>query len=435
MRFSVNCYIVVKDSSLATRPGKLAIRLLFRSLGCVAAGLGAFALVSIPFLPPARAQRPVGERPAVRFTGGNAAEVPMELASNAVFVPVRIGGGRPSNWLLDTASPDTAVDSSAHPQASGNKTKTEAHDALRLALPGLKLIEPNLATRSFQALGPWYGLPVGGVIGDDLLTRLVAELDYARLSIELYDAGSYGHPTHMEKLSIHWTRQLPTIRAKLRLGGRTVEGNFALNTGGNSAIVVFRSFLSAQRVLPLQGKSIQAEVIDASGAGTAKLMRGEWVEFGSFYVREPTVAVTQRTDPSSPAADAGRSGNRVAGWIGGAILRKFRVVLDFPKDRIYLAPNREFVFPIGADASGATITAAGPHLDQFEVQNVRAGSPAARAGISPGDRIVLIDGEKASHFSLDQIRGLLRQSSHSYTLVVERLGRRVRIDLHLRPIL
>ncbi|HVB99476.1 MAG TPA: PDZ domain-containing protein [Candidatus Dormibacteraeota bacterium] len=399
---------------------------------------GAFLLASAVLTLTARGQRPAPAAPTARFAGGgSAAEVPMELAANAVFVPVQVGGGRPSNWLLDTASPATAAESSLFAPDAGNGN--EAGGSATLTLPGIQLLEPNLLVHSFQTLGPWYGLRVGGVIGNDLLARLVAELDYSRLSIELYRPNSYRRPGHMKKIPIEWVKGLPTIRAKIRSGGRTIEGDFALNTGGSPGLVVFRSFLSAQRMLPPESKTMPGEVVDASGQQAATLMRGEWIEVGSVRVSRPIVSIVERNKAFSGAAFEKFKGASVAGpidgWIGGRILRKFRLVLDFPQNCIFAAPNRDFVFPIEADASGATITATGENLNQFEVRDVRAGSPAAQAGLEPGDRILVIDGEEASDLSLDQIRDLLCQGGHSPVLGVERMGRKVRIELQLKQTL
>lgn len=414
--------------------GRRANRRAFRRSFFAKSSFGIFLLASAALALAARGQQVAAPSPLTPHfgQGGTAAEVPMELAASAVFVPVQVGGSRPTNWILDTASPASAVSTSVYPQT------TSADGSARsatLTLPGVKLLDTNLAADSLENLGPWYGLHVGGVLGDDFLSGVVAELDYARLSIQFYDAGSYRQPRHMQKLPIQWVRGLPVIHARLRVGGRTIDGNFLLNTGATSGVVVFQSFLSAQRSFQLPAKTLPGETIDASGMHAATLARADWLDLGRIRVSEPIVAVSNNDDFGLPAVAASRKrkGDAVAGWIGGEILRKFRIVLDFPQNCIFLAANRDFVFPIEANASGATLTAMGPDLDQVEVRSVREGSPAAQAGLEPGDRIIVIDGEKASELSLDEIRELFRQASHSSALTVERLGRQVKIDLHLPP--
>jgi hypothetical protein len=399
------------------------------AIWCLGAFLCAMAVAALAR--GTRRQQPASPGPALHFAhGGNAAEVPMELASNAVFVPVRVAQGLPSSWLLDTGSPRTFAAPAVYPGPSGDGQSLPV-----LSLPGLDFLRAGVAVQSFSSLGAWYGHRVSGVIGDDLLSRLVAQLNYSRRSIELYDPGSYHPPSHTKKLDVRWVGGLPTVRTKLRLGGRTVQGDFVLNTGGNAGVFVSSAFLAANRMYPYAGQTIPGTVFAASGKQAVSLARGEWLDFGSWHITMPVVAIGQ---PGQAAPAAGKSKKKargktppIAGWIGGRILRKFRIVLDFPGHRILLAPNNRFIFPIEADASGATIVAAGPSLDNYEVREVAAGSPAAAAGLLPGDRIVVINGESVSDFTLDQVRDLFSQAGDTPVLSVLRLGRRVRIRLEL----
>jgi PDZ domain len=377
-------------------------------------------------------QRPAPAGPKLNFAhGGNAAEVPMELAANAVFVPVRIGQGRPLSWLLDTASPDTTADTAIYAQSSGG----QAGSSPVLALPGIEIREAALNIRSFDSLGPWYGERVSGVVGDDVLDHLVVQLDYARRSIELYDPAAYTEPHHAEKLPIHWVDGLPTVRAAVRFGGRTVEGDFVLNTGGGAAVAVTPAFLATKRMYPYRGKTLPGTIFTASGDEAVSLVRGEWLQLGHSRVIGPPVAIESAAAPPDAGMRKPKGKDVLAGWIGGAILRKFELVLDFPKDRILFVPNRDFVFPIEADASGATITAAGPSLDRFQVHAVSPGSPAAEAGLEPGDEIAWVDSDPASSLSLDELREILSRPGHSPVLVVHRFGKEQKIELHLRPLL
>lgn len=375
--------------------------------------------------------------PALRFRhGGNAAEIPMEIASNAIFVPVQMNQGQPSDWLLDTASARTAADPAVSAAA--------AQAAPALSLPGLAILGLNPAAQAFQSLGPWYGIRVGGVLGDDVLTRVVAELDYSRRSIELYDPRSYRTPPHLQKFDIHWESDLPAIRAKLRLGGRTLDGDFLVNTAASGGVLVSREFLAAKRGRGAPGQTIPGTVFAAGGERAVTLTRAEWLDLGPVRVAQPIVAIDSG-QPGMEAGGAGKQGSRVvAGWIGGGILRKFIVVLDFPADRLLLAPNRDFICPIEADASGATIVAAGPSLDGFQVASVTSGSPAADAGLLPGDRIVVIDSEPASDLTLDQVRDLFSgrgpgpceiRTADTVALSILRSGHRARVELHLKKLL
>lgn len=407
--------------SSAHRPAWLAV------LCC-----GGFLLAAAALAHGTKGQQTAASAPALHFAhGGNAAEIPMELAGNAVFVPVQCNQGRPSSWLLDSGSPGTVVSGAAASQAiTGDDRPSPV-----LSLPGVGIHGLQPAVHSLQALGPWYGQRVNGVIGDDVLAHLVVELDYARRSIELYEPAAYHEARHFKKLGVHWIDGLPTVRAKLRLAGRAVTGNFVLNTGASGGILVSSAFLEANRMYPFAGKTISGSIVAASGEREVLLARGEWLELGSWQVTQPIVAIEQSR--ATPAAEENGEERKeqlkgIAGWIGGQILRKFRLVLDFPSRRILLLPNSTFIFPIEANASGATIIAAGPSLDQYEVRRIASGSPAAVARLLPGDRITVIDSEPTSQLTLSQVRRMLSRSGHTVVLGVERLGHHVRIVLHLR---
>lgn len=376
---------------------------------------------------------PATPLPAIQFAnGGNAAVFPMELAAGAVFVPARVDGSRPTSWLLDTAALRTAVDPTLARQIGFDPSS-----AREINLPALAILPPQFFSQNLQALGPWYGQRAAGILGLDFLDRIVANLDYSRLSVEIYDPASW-HPSSPlgQKLDVRWVAGLPVVAARLRLAGREVDGNFLLDTTSSSAIGVSSRFLAAHGMFPFQGETAPSIAVNASGAQDVWLTRGTWLQLGSIQVSRPLVSITQE---EKAALDAGRSIKKgkanqdsIDGWLGGLLLKKFRLILDFPANRIYLAPNHDFVFPFEPDASGATVTATGPDLRAYEIHDVRPDSPAAQAGLYPGDRILTVDGESATDLSLDQIRDLLTDTDKSPILVVRRLGRNFKVELKLQ---
>jgi predicted metalloprotease with PDZ domain len=91
------------------------------------------------------------------------------------------------------------------------------------------------------------------------------------------------------------------------------------------------------------------------------------------------------------------------GSIGGEVLSRFQVVFDFPREKIYLKPNRTFRKSSYYNMSGITLKAAGPNLHEFIVVEVRGQSSAFKVGVKVGDKIFSINNALTNEMDLSEI--------------------------------
>jgi C-terminal processing protease CtpA/Prc len=70
---------------------------------------------------------------------------------------------------------------------------------------------------------------------------------------------------------------------------------------------------------------------------------------------------------------------------------------------LYLKKNINFSTPFEYNMSGLDVLATGLMLNEFTIQNVKPGSPSDEAGILPGDRILIINGQYAEDLTLNEI--------------------------------
>jgi C-terminal processing protease CtpA/Prc len=106
--------------------------------------------------------------------------------------------------------------------------------------------------------------------------------------------------------------------------------------------------------------------------------------------------------------------------IGNDVLKRFLVVFDYPRQRMYIEPGRRFADPFDWDMAGV-ITEKTPE-GALEVIDVVIDSPASECDIRPGDAIVAVDGRAVARLTYDEVWKELMRDGARVNLTVDRGG-------------
>jgi len=145
--------------------------------------------------------------------------------------------------------------------------------------------------------------------------------------------------------------------------------------------------------------------------------------------------------------------SRRAGSLGGELLKRFSVVLDYGREKMYLKANSHLDDPFHYNKSGLVLRQDGDVVDEnknrelfkqlesknfisyvdlsyllspeFIIDNVREGSPAEVAGILKGDVLLEVNGNKTYRYTLKSINALFYGKEES--LVRFKLVRRGKV--------
>jgi hypothetical protein len=137
------------------------------------------------------------------------------------------------------------------------------------------------------------------------------------------------------------------------------------------------------------------------GRGLSGEIYGQMARVPQLNIGDYTLKKVTSSFPEENAfleAVTERTGNQ--GNVGGAILKRFRVIFDYANGFIYLKKNRLFRTPFEYNMSGMELKATGPLLTTLLVSTVVKDSPARRAGIQPGDMIVSVNGQYPPELTL-----------------------------------
>lgn len=396
-----------------------------------------FCLAPLASAAPQTQQSPIAV-PTAPFQfafSGNVAQVPVEISDHLVLVPIRVNGARPSWFLLDTTSATSSLDDVRavalgllSPGSSNSSSKSLPKATLEF--PDLKVSIPALALGSFGDLSSRVGRAVQGILGADVLSHFVVVIRYDRQTLQLYDPKSFQYKGAGIKLKTQILGGAPAFDAKFNIRHRgTLHGLFAIGTGQAEAMKFSPSFAAAHGFSTLEQKTILFSPLDSTGDFDDRLGRVQSLQFGKITLQDPFAIFPGPSEHSSPGTSSD-----VAGALGGEILDRFTLVLDYPGQLAIFEPNPHFTDPFVTDMSGLVLVATPPDYRAFGIDRVIEKSPAALAGIAVGDMLEKIDGNPASDYSLSDVRALLRQDGTEHTLTVLRSGQHLQFTLKLKPL-
>jgi membrane-associated protease RseP (regulator of RpoE activity) len=131
------------------------------------------------------------------------------------------------------------------------------------------------------------------------------------------------------------------------------------------------------------------------GPSRALLARAGKLSIGALLIDAP---VAELVTDKAGAAEAART----AGNIGGDLLKRFTLTLDYAHHTLWLQPNALAAEREVFDRSGLWIARAKDGA--IEVADVVAGSAAARSGLAVGDEILSVNGKPAQSVALYEVR-------------------------------
>ena len=151
------------------------------------------------------------------------------------------------------------------------------------------------------------------------------------------------------------------------------------------------------------------------------------IQVGRFVINNPRVSFSQ--------AKVGKEAIDGDGQIGGEVLRRFRLILDYSRQRVILEPNKHLAEPVEADMSGFELVAEGADLKTLTINEVLANSPAAEAGLQEEDELIAINRRPVTEFSLEQIRQMLKREGKEYSLKLKRGSQTLQVRLKMRRLI
>lgn len=379
-----------------------------RIIGIVAI-LGAIATVS--------AWSAIGGRQPVRLQ--TPVTLPFELVTRHMVLPVAVNKSRPLAFVLDTGNRMGVIDverarelgvtlgreikvGGVGPEAITGFFVQHASFSVE-SLPGFS--QPITLAIPLRPLAARFGHDFDGILGSEFIKEFVVEINYESRTITLHDRDTFRYTGPGESLPVRLNSSgHPLVEAQVTpVGKSAIPGTFVIDLGSGGAFALHSPFVSEHRLPGPDVKTIASLGRGGTGgATTGRTGRVAALTIGQFTIRNLPTHFSE--DTSGAFASAAVNGN-----IGQQVMGRFKIFLDYHRNRIILEPTAALSAPFDRTSSGITFEAEGRDYSTFRITTVLDNSPATDAGLAAADVILAVDGRTAPDLTVTVMHEMFEQ--------------------------
>ncbi len=373
----------------------------------------------------------------------NQHSVSFENVLGLTYVHASVNGSRPLTMVLDSGAWYTVlqpkISAELNLKAGGTEQSTglganatqQIVRSATIRFAGETLADQTISVLPLEFVETEGGHKTDGLLGFSIFLNFDVLEDYRANTVTLIPPAEFVAPKGYASLPVTVSGNTALVQLTVAgADGKPVNGMFLIDSGSVGDVTLMKTFVDANP--SLQSKKLVGVPSVTAVGGTLDVASGSLglLELGNYSMHDLPAIFLRRQNPGFPA---------VAGLLGNDILRRFDVIFDFPHAKLWLKPNANFGKPfILGVGSGILLTVKPPVYDVVLVRDVIAGSPAAHAGVRPGDRIVRIrlrSKNSVAATSLAQVYKALAEPDEHVTLYLSRGGKPMKIAFDSGPLI
>ena len=364
--------------------------------------------------------------------------VAMRPHDTEVMIQARINGKGPYLFYLDSGGHDILsprlahelglkVEGSGQSGGAGENTVESGYAKVASIDVGGAVLK-NQTVNIIETSPPQIvGELIGGIIGVQFFERFVTSIDYEKNTVTFEDPAHFSAAERQAAgtpVPFNFYDHMPQVAGTFD----GIPALYNIDTGSGQFVSMTRPFVERTGLRARYPNAVT--MVDGFGTGGpshATIVRAKTLTLGPAEVTH--VAASLSTAQHGSFGDPAYGGN-----VGNGVLRHFRVTFDYPHQTMYLARvAHPDLSEYGFSRSGIIGI---PDNGRLKVLDASAGTPAAEAGIKPGDLIISIGAVDISHQSLRETKRLLKQLpvGQPIPITFEREGVRETVNLTPRDL-
>jgi len=378
----------------------------------------------------------------------NKATVPFQIYNNLIVIDVLLNRSLPLKFILDTGVRTTVLT---------EKTLSDLLNleyARKITIPGVggeKLVDAFVVNdvslnigeiqgeghallvleKDLLQLKNYLGVNVHGILGYELFSRFVVDINYDRKQINFYRPEDFKKKKSFEVLDIIIEDTKPYLVANFSIRKKEGEqkGKFMIDTGASHSLL-----LDTRSDVLIECPEPNLET--TLGRGLGGTIHGRVARIDNMHFDKFNFNGIITTFPNKDSYDVDFKSNQRNGTFGGGMMTRFHTIYDYANGKLYLKKSSQHKKPFEFNLSGVIVKATGVYLRKYEIDNIREHSSAESAGLMVGDTITHINGIAADRLTLDELTGKLNDKENKrIRLIVIRDGKELHIHFRLRRLI
>jgi len=384
-------------------------------------------------------------------------KIRFELINNLIIIPVEINGveltfildsgvSKPILFNLsqsDSVPINNVSEVTIRGLGDGEPMKALSSKGNSFTLGGAKNYSQDLYVVMDRGIdfSTSLGIPVHGIMGYDLFRDFVVKVNYNSKKLKLHNPELYTYKERRNRQTIPLTverRKAYVEGTVLMKDTANIPVKLLVDTGSSDALWLFPE---PEKGLEIPEKNYEDHLgRGLSGDIYGKRSKIDGVQIGDFKLDEAKVAFPYRESFQGLDSLGDRNGS-----LGGEVLKRFNMVFDYARGLVTLKKNGNFNEPFQYNLAGIDLQHNGlryiaeriadanglvkeDQADSFGnvqillenktrlsldpeivVSGIRAGSPAAEAGLREGDVILAVNGKRVHQYKLQEILKMINE--------------------------
>lgn len=356
---------------------------------------------------------------------------PIFRIGSHIFAKVTLNGDE-KYWVIDTGAGSTVIDAEYAKRMTipelGKGRAMGASGPVEVSIYNVpKILINNNSVENINMIGfdvyglfkKKYNIEVAGILGFSFLSKYVVRVDYAEMTMALFDPSTFKYEGTGNKINFLLQNNIIILPMKV---DNKYDGIFMLDTGASTSAFCYPYALK-NKITEMDGPDYMAR--GAQGSFLLNLVRFPNVEFGGYILNNIVMSYPVEKISGALGSEA------FTGNIGINILQNFLLYIDYKNKILYLEKSPNFNREFPTDKSGLQLEVNNDNA--YAVVHISKNSPAEKAGVRVGDIVLSINEKKLSEMSgIDEIRPIFEDKDGTkVTLKIMRNSKELDITLVL----